>query len=130
MVAADPEMARSVSGGEGFTPSVYNGNTSDHALACECLDCKQKRKYQAVVTDVKHLASLKAPEFDVIAKPAQYNQGKIEVWDFLIDQDLNFLAANVIKYICRYRFKGSPLQDLKKARAYLDKLISTLEAET
>lgn len=33
-----------------------------------------------------------------------------------------FLRGNVIKYICRYRDKGG-VEDLKKSRHYLDKLI-------
>ena len=64
---------------------------------------------------------------DPVQNPAHYTQGKIEVWDFIADQDLGFLAGNVIKYVCRYRHKGNPKQDLLKARAYLDKLIGSLE---
>lgn len=57
-----------------------------------------------------------------------YAKGKIQVWDFIIDQQLNFLEGNAIKYICRYKHKGTPVEDLKKARHYLDKLLETLEA--
>ena len=60
---------------------------------------------------------------DPVHNPAHYTQGKIEVWDFIEDQQLGFLAGNVIKYVCRYRHKGNPKQDLLKARAYLDRLI-------
>lgn len=66
---------------------------------------------------------------DKIHKPAHYNQGKIEVWDFIVDQDLPYLAGNVLKYLCRYRFKGTPIEDLLKARAYLDRQIKKLETE-
>ena len=31
--------------------------------------------------------------------------------------------ANIIKYVCRYQWKGSPIQDLEKARVYLEWLI-------
>ena len=41
----------------------------------------------------------------------------IESWD------LNFHAGNVVKYISRYRYKDDPLQDLKKALWYLERLI-------
>ena len=64
---------------------------------------------------------------DEIEHPSHYTQGKIEVIDFLIDQDMNFMAANAVKYLCRYRFKGNPVQDLKKARWYLDRLIKEVE---
>ena len=57
--------------------------------------------------------------------PSHYQLGKIQVWDFIADQDLNFLEGNVIKYICRAGAKAeeSKLDDLLKARAYLTKLI-------
>jgi len=58
-----------------------------------------------------------------VKSPKHYTRGKIEVWDFIIDQNLPYLAGNVIKYICRYRYKGTGLEDLHKAREYIDKLI-------
>lgn len=60
---------------------------------------------------------------DMINRPPHYNMGKIEVTDFIVDQKMGFLAGNVVKYIARYRHKGSPVEDLKKARWYLDRLI-------
>ncbi len=59
-----------------------------------------------------------------VEHPAHYTQGRIEVWDFIDDQQLGFFAGNVLKYVCRYRHKGTPLVDLQKARAYLDRLIT------
>ena len=55
--------------------------------------------------------------------PTHYNQGKIEVIDAIEDWALNFAEGNVVKYVARHRFKGEPLEDLKKAKFYLDKLI-------
>lgn len=54
--------------------------------------------------------------------PDHYKQGNIEVIDFILDQKLNYLEGNVIKYISRYKYKNG-LEDLNKARWYLDKLI-------
>ena len=59
---------------------------------------------------------------DLINKPPHYNKGSIEVWDFIEDQQLSYLPGNAIKYICRYKHKGNPVQDLDKAIAYLTKL--------
>lgn len=67
---------------------------------------------------------------DEIKNPAHYTQGKIEVWDFIRDQGLDFLGGNIVKYVCRYRHKGQPLKDLQKAKAYLEKLISEVEKES
>ena len=65
---------------------------------------------------------------EAVVHPAHYNKGKIEVIDFIEDQKLGFNAGNVIKYVCRYDLKGG-LEDLRKARFYLDRLIADQEKE-
>jgi hypothetical protein len=45
----------------------------------------------------------------------------IDAWE------LDFYLGNVLKYICRSGKKGSHVEDLKKARWYLDKKISKME---
>lgn len=68
-------------------------------------------------------------DFDTISKPAHYNlRGGIEPIDFILTNNLNYAEGNVIKYLYRAPFKGSRLQDLKKARQYLDRLIEAAEA--
>lgn len=52
--------------------------------------------------------------------PEYYRRGKIQVWDFIRDQDLNFHLGNAIKYICRAGYKESRIDDLKKAIHYLE----------
>ena len=62
-----------------------------------------------------------------ITKPERYNKkGKLECWDVILDQEMNFLEGNILKYIWRHREKNG-VEDLKKARVYLDKLISQEE---
>ena len=58
--------------------------------------------------------------------PPYYNRGKIQVWDFIRDQELNYHLGNVVKYVCRAGHKktvgnptGDPLEDLDKAIHYL-----------
>ena len=58
--------------------------------------------------------------------PPYYNRGKIQVWDFLRDQGLNYHLGNVVKYVCRAGHKktvgnpdGNPIEDLSKAIHYL-----------
>lgn len=68
-------------------------------------------------------------KIDVVNHPSHYNQGKIEVADFIVDQKMGFLDGNVVKYVARYRHKGHGVEDSKKARWYLDKLISIKEAK-
>ena len=72
---------------------------------------------------------------DVINHPNHYNIGKIETYDYIESLELNFALGNVIKYVSRCgkkrvpgkSIKNSCLEDLKKARWYLDKEISRLE---
>lgn len=52
-----------------------------------------------------------------------YKHFRIQPIDFVVANDLGFLEANVIKYICRYPYKGAALKDLEKARQYVDWLI-------
>ena len=60
--------------------------------------------------------------------PSHYQQGKIQVWDFIVDQDLDFLSGNIIKYICRAGKKPneSELDDWLKVRAYVDRKIKAI----
>jgi hypothetical protein len=54
--------------------------------------------------------------------PAHYKQGDIEVIDYILDQKFDYLEGNIIKYVSRYKNKNG-IEDLRKARWYLDKLI-------
>ena len=47
---------------------------------------------------------------------------KIQPIEFILANELGFCEGNVIKYLCRYKRKNG-LEDLKKARQYLDFLI-------
>ena len=54
--------------------------------------------------------------------PDYYQKGNIEVTDFILDQSMSFLEGNIVKYLVRYREKYG-IEDLRKARWYLEKLI-------
>jgi hypothetical protein len=62
-------------------------------------------------------------EQDEINHPRHYTRGRIEVWDFIIDQQMDYCTGCVVKYLARAGFKGDKLKDLRKAKAYLEKLI-------
>ncbi len=65
---------------------------------------------------------------DPVNHPSHYTTGKIEVIDFILDKRFNYLRGNVVKYISRAGIKGkdTELQDLEKARWYLNKEIERL----
>jgi hypothetical protein len=57
-----------------------------------------------------------------------YKTKAIQPWDFIISNNIGFLEGNAIKYLCRWRDKGG-IQDLEKARHYIDKLIEVERAK-
>ncbi len=67
---------------------------------------------------------------EMVNHPSHYNQGRIEVIDAIEDWELNFCEGNVIKYVARHRHKSEPLEDLKKAKWYLERLIMSIENES
>lgn len=64
---------------------------------------------------------------DNIKHPAHYAFGKHEPVKVIRDWDLNFNLGNVIKYVARAGRKGDKLEDLKKAREYLNYEIEAIE---
>ena len=58
--------------------------------------------------------------------PSHYQRGKIQVWYFIADQNLDYFSCNVIKYVCRAGHKDDELEDLKKAKAYIQKRIDII----
>ena len=74
---------------------------------------------------------------DAVNSPAHYTRGRVEVIEVIEDavKDANdnfdaVLQGNALKYLLRLWVKENPLQDAKKARWYLDKLIDRLEHDT
>lgn len=57
--------------------------------------------------------------------PKHYNRG-IEMWDYAHSHKLDFFEGNIVKYVTRWKDKNG-IEDLKKAKQYLDKLIELNE---
>ena len=73
---------------------------------------------------------------DMVNQPPHYTRGRVEVIDFIEDCVTNApdavvggLQWQVVKYISRLWLKENSLQDAKKCRWYLDRLIAKLETE-
>lgn len=78
----------------------------------------------------------KAVEEDLVNHPSHYkSKAGLETIDVIdaFTEDLTgteaVCTANVIKYICRWKHKNG-LQDLEKAKWYLEHLIDHLKKET
>ena len=61
-------------------------------------------------------------EYDNVNKPFHYNQFPVEVIE--LTEHLNFCRGNVVKYVCRAHLKNNELEDLKKAKWYLEREIN------
>lgn len=67
--------------------------------------------------------ALKKPKANDRQEGGDHYQNKgIQPWDYIISNNIGYLEGNIIKYVSRYKEKHG-LEDLKKARHYLDKLI-------
>lgn len=76
-------------------------------------------------------------ENDPVNHPAHYADSKIEVIEYIEDKKLGYCLGNVVKYVSRAGKKHSAtksnkekeIEDLKKARWYLERRIYELELE-
>lgn len=67
---------------------------------------------------------------DPINHPAHYGGDSVYEAIKVIDAwKLDFCLGNVVKYLCRAGSKGDYLEDLKKARWYLDHEIQFIEQQ-
>ena len=53
---------------------------------------------------------------------SHYKDKSIQPWDYIAANQLGYFEGNIVKYVSRWREKGG-VDDLRKARHYLDKLI-------
>ncbi len=62
--------------------------------------------------------------------PAHYSNGKYTPWEIVDDWKLDYYCGNALKYVCRHKHKGTPVQDIQKAIDCLIKYKANLEKET
>ena len=77
---------------------------------------------------MKLLTELEAAEkkLDLVNKPPHYTDGGVDTLKFIEAKDLNYRLGNVVKYVSRAGKKmgSNPVQDLEKARFYLEREIA------
>ncbi len=63
--------------------------------------------------------------------PKHYNSGKIETIEYIKDMGIaeDFCIGNALKYISRYKYKGKPIEDLEKAKWYIEYVLCLLREE-
>jgi hypothetical protein len=69
---------------------------------------------------------------DMVNSPPHYNQTGIECIQAIsaaTDKGFKYyLQGNIMKYLWRFDYKDKPLEDLQKAKWYLDRLIEEVMA--
>lgn len=108
---------------------------------CPCGNCNQQRineleeklKKQKLKKEERVVQAMatESQKQDRVNHPSHYTFGEIEVIDYIRDkltpeQFQGYCEGNVLKYVSRWEHKGG-LEDLQKARVYLDWMIESVE---
>jgi hypothetical protein len=82
------------------------------------------RRKDGAIIDLNKGGEVISPP-DLVNRPPHYTDGGIDTLKFIEAKDLNYRLGNVVKYISRTGKKvdSDPLQDLEKARFYLEREI-------
>lgn len=74
---------------------------------------------------------------DMVNSPSHYTNGSIECIDAMksmmqgavVSAFISYCWGASFKYLWRWHYKGKPIQDLEKARWYINKMIEKLKEE-
>jgi hypothetical protein len=65
---------------------------------------------------------------DIQIGGSHYKDMKIQPIDYIVENEIPYREANIIKYVSRHKAKNG-IEDLRKARHYLDMLIESMVEE-
>ena len=119
-----PSTPRDCITGDIYTIKAYLGTSEPYVTLVENDDQWYAKRFELIT-------SAPSPVFS----PNHYNSGSLECIDAIEasmsrDEFLGYLKGNTMKYLWRYRYKGKPEEDLKKAQWYQEKLTTTYAKET
>ena len=99
------------------------------------IDNAKQDDWDRMKQDIKDLGIVNAVAQEVLVDPVErpehYNKGGIEAIDgikaSMSDTEFQgYLKVNAVKYLWRYTYKNRPVEDLRKCRWYVDRLIQEL----
>ena len=95
---------------------------------------KEMYCHGTVINDANTNINFDSPvrlEHDPVNHPSHYTQGSMQVIDIIEQYGFcdDFRLGNCVKYLFRHKLKGTALEDLKKARWYLNRKIASMEQE-
>jgi len=101
------------------------------ALERKAKDAKKDADYwNAISTAASRTIEMIEPTPDPVNHPAHYKVGGVETIDFIEAKGLNYHLGNVIKYITRADHKGDRVENLRKAKWYLERELKNAETRT
>lgn len=71
--------------------------------------------------------ALNASNADMVNSPPHYNSHPSGIEVIRITEHMNFCLGNAVKYILRSEFKGNRIEDLEKARWYIERELERLK---
>ena len=114
----------------------YNENGETDQESIDALDTKMEtdifeasKPYNHQTDHIKNVAKQIK---DNVNNPSHYNLGSVECIDAIeamlsTEEFIGYLRGNSLKYRWRFRYKGKPLEDLKKANWYEERLLKFME---
>lgn len=84
------------------------------------------REHRNTTPDVRAPTEPSESGYDPIRRPAHYARLRPEPLEVIEAWNLGFHAGNVLKYVARAGHKGDAVEDLEKARRYLERWIDML----
>lgn len=133
----EPEVITDIKVGGNDPFPILTSNSAFNESELELVESATKKtlteitKAVRAMNEAKEFKSVGLSPADPVGNPLHYTSGKIEVWDFIVDQGFNYLRGNIVKYIARAgkKDKNTELQDLEKALAYLQREIKRVKSD-
>lgn len=99
-----------------------------------CIEFSNFVLEKSSISEIESISADQGPHPDNVNHPRHYTQGKFECIEVIeeitkpLEKFEAYLTGTILKYLWRWKHKNG-LEDLKKARWYLDKLIKKVEGE-
>ena len=90
---------------------------------------KQSSLISQATNILQSMHQMPVPTKNSATSPSYYGDYVIKPIDFIVNNDIPFSEGCIIKYVVRWRQKNG-VEDLKKAKVYLDKLIELGEKQS
>lgn len=108
-----------------YVPSIINCKKCVNYKEVEyCFDCINGTLFKGYPEELE----IEEPK-DMVHHPAHYTYSKYEPKDVIREWGLNFNLGSAVKYIARAGRKDDIIQELKKAKQFIDFEIEAIEEE-